>query len=477
MVFTSPVFLFLFLPAALAAVWLSPRQVRLTVLLLASLFFYTWGEKGYVFLIAFSILLNYALGRWIESLDGRPGQRRVLIVAVALNLATLLFFKYTPLLLDTARSILHPIGLTFTLPNVSVHLPIGISFFTFEAISYLVDVRRGTIPATRSPIKLGVFLTLFPHLVAGPIVRYGDISRSLDHHTLDVAQAARGVRRFIIGLSKKLLLANPAGRTADLIFGQDPSLLQPSAVWLGAVCYTLQIYFDFSGYSDMAIGLGRMIGFELSENFHYPYVASSVTEFWRRWHISLSSWFRDYVYIPLGGNRRGPLRTALNLLTVFSLCGLWHGASWSFLIWGWHHGLFLILERWFRRWNVPTQWELILAWPRRLYMIVVVMIGWIFFRADNLSHALALLRAAVDFRNPAGHPATDYVQLELAIVLGVGWIAAMPLAPMTKPWRDRLERMGGLGRTVEWLLLLALASLCLITVVGGTYDPFIYFRF
>lgn len=474
MVFTSPVFLFLFLPAALAAVWLSPRPVRLTVLLLASLFFYTWGEKGYVVLIAFSILLNYALGRWIESLHGRPGQRTVLIVAVALNLATLLFFKYTPLLLDTARSILHPIGLGYTWPSVSIHLPIGISFFTFEAISYLVDVRRGTIPATRSPIKLGVFLTLFPHLVAGPIVRYGDISRSLDHHALDIAQAARGARRFIIGLSKKLLLANSAGRTADLIFGQDPGLLQPSAVWLGTLCYTLQIYFDFSGYSDMAIGLGRMIGFELSENFHYPYVASSVTEFWRRWHISLSSWFRDYVYIPLGGNRRGPLRTALNLLTVFSLCGLWHGASWSFLIWGWHHGLFLILERSFRKWNVPTRWELVLALPRRLYTIVVVMIGWIFFRADNLSHALALLRATVDFHNAIGHTATDYLQRELAIVLGVGWIAAMPLAPITKPCRKRLGLTWSLA---EAILLLVLASLCLITVVGGTYDPFIYFRF
>ncbi len=474
MVFTSPVFLFLFLPTVLAAVWISPRRFRLVVVLVASLFFYTWGEKGYVAVLALSIVANYALGRWIESLRGRPAVRLALLTAVMLNLSALMFFKYTTLFVDSLQTLGAKFGYCLAVPTVSIHLPIGISFFTFEAISYLVDVRRGTISATRNPIKLGVFLTLFPHLVAGPIVRYSDLAHSLNHHELDLGQAAQGVRRFIIGLSKKLLLANTVGRTADLIFAQAPDLLQPSAVVLAALCYSLQIYFDFSGYSDMAIGLGRMLGFQLNENFRYPYFASSITDFWRRWHISLSSWFRDYVYIPLGGNRLGPFRTALNLLVVFSLCGLWHGASWSFLIWGWHHGVFLIAERWLRQ--LPVRPQLAQAWAiaGRLYVLTVVMIGWLFFRADNLTHALDLLQAATQWNTDIGHSAMDYLNRELIIVLGVGCGASLPITPALKAYRSKLGRLGAVA---EGGVLFILAFLCWIAVVGGTYDPFIYFRF
>jgi alginate O-acetyltransferase complex protein AlgI len=474
MVFTSPVFLFLFLPLALMLVWAAPCRFRNGVLLLLGLFFYAWGEKGYVLLMALSIGMNYLfgklLGRWNECSFGKL----VLSVAVLSNLTILIFFKYTNFLLENLHTAFDSFDWSTSIPRTNIHLPIGISFFTFEAISYLVDIRRGTIPATRDPIKLGVFLTLFPHLIAGPIVRYGDMTHSLDHPRLNVAQAARGVRRLLVGLAKKLLLANSAGRTADVIFAHQPDWLAPSAIGLGVLCYTLQIYFDFSGYSDMAIGLGRLVGFELAENFRYPYAADSITDFWRRWHISLSSWFRDYVYIPLGGNRQGLIRTAANLMTVFTLCGLWHGASWSFLLWGWWHGLFLIFERVLSHLRIPSKWAIVLAVPRHLYVVVVVMLGWIFFRADNLNHAAALFRALFHWDEVAGHPAADFLHRELLLTLIVGGVAALPLPPHLKKWRDH---WGFWGRILQTIGLIALAVLCWIVVVSETYDPFIYFRF
>jgi alginate O-acetyltransferase complex protein AlgI len=474
MVFTAPVFLFVFLPVSLLLIWGAPPRIRLLIVWLVSLLFYAWGEKGYVLLMAVSIAFNFALGLALASAPSPFWRRCVLVVGLSVNVGLLIFFKYTPWIVENLAALAHAWGGTWSQPRLHIHLPIGISFFTFEAISYLVDVYRGTIAATRNPIKLGVFLTLFPHLIAGPVVRYGDIARALDHHRLDASQAARGIRRFLVGLSKKLLLANPAGHAADLIFAQQPDLLAPSAIAWGALCYTLQIYLDFSGYTDMAIGVGRLVGFELNENFHYPYAAESITDFWRRWHISLSSWFRDYVYIPLGGNRLGVARTAVHLLIVFSLCGLWHGASWNFLLWGWYHGLFLILERVVRvvlRAPDRRPWLIV---PRHVYVVVVVLVGWIFFRADDVHHALALLQGLGRLGESSGHPVSDYWNRESLLAMMIGSVVAMPVAPRLRNW---LERCGQWGKAIEVIGLISLAILCWIVVVSETYNPFIYFRF
>src|SRR5262245_29528369 len=408
MVFSSSIFVFFFLPLALAVHFAAPRRFRNVALFAVSLLFYAWGEKGVVFLMLASIALNYGIGRWLEAcararqqprtpprkLIARllPGYcagleaRYVLVLGITLNLALLIVYKYANFFIANLNLIL-PQPIVYK----PIHLPIGISFFTFEAIAYLVDIHRRDTTAQRSPANFGLFMTLFPHLIAGPVVRYRDLAAAIANRTVTSAMFASGVRRFVIGLAKKLLLANTLGLTADRLFALSPDQLAPSAAWLGVVCYTLHIYFDFSGYSDMAIGLGRMFGFELCENFRYPYIAESVTDFWRRWHISLSTWFRDYLYIPLGGNRKGSLRTGANLLLVFILCGIWHGASWTFLVWGLFHGLFLSLERV----GLGRLLERVPAAFRHAYTILAVLVGWVFFRAESLTHAAEYLGAMV----------------------------------------------------------------------------------
>jgi len=475
MVFSSPVFLFLFLPLALLAYLPAPRALRPAILLTASLFFYAWGEKGYVLLMAASIAVNYVLGLWVGAWRERSLGHFVLFLGIAANVALLGFFKYANFIVDNVNAALGHFDMSPMLYLKPVHLPIGISFFTFEAIAYLVDVRRGLTQAQRDPIRFGLFMTLFPHLIAGPIVRYRDLAAALERCEVNFDQFAAGVRRFIVGLAKKVLLANALARTADLIFAQKPELLDTSAAWLGVVCYALQIYFDFSGYSDMAIGLGRLFGFELVENFRYPYAAASITDFWRRWHISLSSWFRDFVYIPLGGNRRGALATTFNLMTVFVLCGLWHGASWNFLVWGLWHGCFLVLERFVRGVPLNRPTAIVLWLPRHAYMLAVVLLSWVFFRAENLTRATDLLTTMFG-GSDGGHSWTDYWNRELAIALAVGCIGALPLVPLLRSWRERLGNQV-IFEIGELLILIALLAACLLAMAGGTFDPFIYFRF
>ncbi len=475
MVFSSPVFLFAFLPLALLAYLPAPRALRPAILLTASLVFYAWGEKGYVLLMAASIAVNYVLGLWVGAWrEWRVGWV-VLTFGIVANVALLGFFKYANFFVDNVNGLLEKFNYYPILHLKPVHLPIGISFFTFEAIAYLVDVRRGLTQAQRDPIRFGLFMTLFPHLIAGPVVRYRDLAAALERCEVNFEQFASGVRRFVVGLAKKVLLANALARTADLVFAQKPEYLDASAAWLGVACYAMQIYFDFSGYSDMAIGLGRLFGFELIENFRYPYTAASITDFWRRWHISLSSWFRDFVYIPLGGNRRGPVATTFNLMTVFLLCGLWHGASWNFLVWGLWHGCFLVLERFVR--NVPLNRPLAaLLWlPRHAYTLAVVLLSWVFFRAENLTHAGDLL-AAMFGGMDGGHSWSDYWTPELALALAVGCVGALPLVPLLRSWRERHGNplIFELG---ELLTLLALLAACIVAMAGGTFDPFIYFRF
>jgi alginate O-acetyltransferase complex protein AlgI len=485
MPFSTTVFLFLFLPLLLLLHFLSPRRLRNPLLLAASLLFYLWGEKGYILVLLASIALNYLLGLWLERLQTPRRRRGALILAVAVNLGLLAFFKYAVFAVENindARVALHLVP--FRLPRV--HLPLGISFFTFHALSYVLDVYRREVRALKNPINFALYISFFPQSIAGPIVRYSDLANQLARRTISREDFAEGVRRFVFGLSKKMLIANTLAAPADAIFALPAEALSPVLAWLGIVCYTLQIYFDFSGYSDMAIGLARMFGFTFKENFHYPYVSRSITEFWRRWHISLSSWFRDYLYIPLGGNRRGTIRTYFNLLTVFFLCGLWHGASWAFVGWGLYHGVFLVLER--GRWG-----RLLDKTPvplRMTYALLAVMVGWVFFRAATFTQALSFLATmsgcganAASIYSPAVYLPTDVV---LALLAGI--VASTPLLPwlqglQARPLDAALKRprlaslLQGLfaAATVAAQAAMLLASASLLA--AGTHNPFIYFRF
>ncbi len=480
-VFSSPIFLFGFLPLVLSLYYLSPRSARNLLLLAMSALFYAWGEKLYVLVLSASLLVNYINARWIawEQQQGRSG-RWVLTLGIVFNLGLLLTFKYLGFVSDNVATAWHGLGGNpWQAPHL--HLPIGISFFTFQAMSYGIDVFRRQVAVQRNFLDFGLYIFLFPQMVAGPIIRYRDVAEQLHSRSHSLDKFALGVQRFIRGLAKKVLLATPLAATADAIFDLPPSELAASAAWLGLVCYTLQIYFDFSGYSDMAIGIGKMLGFDFLENFRYPYVARSVTEFWRRWHISLSNWFRDYLYIPLGGNRHGPWHTYRNLLIVFLLCGLWHGASWAFLAWGLYHGLFLIFERLGLGTFLETQWKP----TRHLYTLLVVMVGWVFFRCTYLMDALSYCSALAG--GTAGwYQASAFWTWELAIVLPLAILAALPIRPWLENQRERL--LARLPAThAQWvelgfalpalLLLLTMFWGATLRLTAGTYTPFIYFRF
>jgi len=473
LVFSSPVFLFLFLPAVLAGYFLLPSLAARNLLLLcASLFFYAWGEVFYLLILLVSIAANTWLGVRIDRSEG--GARRCnLGLAVAVNLGLLGWFKYANFVTENLNTLLELAGAA-PLANAPVHLPLGISFFTFQALSYVIDVYRRQAPAQENVLDVALYISLFPQLIAGPIVRYGFIAGQLTGRTARLGDVAAGMRRFTIGLAKKVLIANTAGEAADEIFAHDAGQLDPALAWLGVLCYGLQIYFDFSGYSDMAIGLGRMFGFHFPENFRTPYASRSLREFWRRWHISLSTWFRDYVYIPLGGSRVGPLRVRLNLLLVFLLTGLWHGASWNFVIWGLFHGGFLALERT----RFGSLLERLPAVLRHGYVLLVVGVAWVFFRAVDLDHALGYLSAMAGLggRGQDGYFAALLTpKLVAALAAGIAF---------SFPWWQRLslERLtaGPLragvapARDAAWL---GLFLVCLLVVAGQSHDPFIYFRF
>ncbi len=497
MVFSEPIFLFIFLPILLGLYFLPGpfRKLRNPLLLVASLFFYAWGEKVFVVMMMASIMFNYAAGLWIDRQRqaGRTGKLPVTVGIVG-NLAFLALFKYADFLVGNLNSLLVMVGasgLTITEPGID--LPIGISFFTFQAMSYVIDVYRGNAEVQRKPVNIALYISLFPQLIAGPIVRYKDVAAQIISRRVTREGFAEGVRRFIIGLGKKMIIADTCARTADMIFGVagNPDMpgvplehLTPGLAWMAVLCYTLQIYFDFSGYSDMAIGLGRMFGFRFMENFNFPYIAQSITEFWRRWHISLSSWFRDYLYIPLGGNRGTRWRTYRNLVLVFFLCGLWHGASWNFVIWGMFHGGFLVLERV----GLSKKMESAYRPLRHLYVLGVVLIGWVFFRAETLPQSLAFLSALIGIAPGEGvvHHVNMYVDHLLVLVMVLGVIGSMPIWPWLQRWReDRLLTLEPSHRAtfqalsiafVQAVLILQLA-IELMLAAGGSYSPFIYFRF
>ncbi len=471
MVFASPIFLFLFLPLTLAAYFVVPRAWRNGVLLVASLLFYSWGEAPYLALVLGSVAFNFAIGAAIGRSSDATARKRWLALAIAGNLAALAVFKYTNFAVANVNA-LAPILAITPIALAAIPLPLGISFFTFHAISYVVDVYKGNAHAERNLPRFALYILLFPQLIAGPIIRWRDIASQLPAREQRLADFAYGVRRFVLGLGKKVLIANPLGAVADRIFALPADDLTTPLAWLGLACYTLQIYFDFSGYSDMAIGLMRMFGFRILENFNYPYIARSIREFWRRWHISLSNWFRDYLYIPLGGNQRGEARAYANLVIVFLLCGLWHGASWPFVLWGVWHGAFLVIER-----AVLDRVLKRLGPLSHVYAMLAVMGGWVLFRCETLTQAIAYYGALLGQAqgDAARHPVREFLDPFVAFTLVVAIVFATPLARTIGRWRDRHAGVALMGLDVAWLaVVFVLASAFL---AAGTYNPFIYFRF
>jgi alginate O-acetyltransferase complex protein AlgI len=478
MVFSSPLFLFFFLPALILLYFCTPKQFKNVLLLVASLLFYAWGEGFYVALMLISIGLNYVFGRLIDVSDN---SRRYLAIGVVANLGILVSYKYSNFIIDNLNSVLN----FFAIPSVElapVHLPLGISFFTFQAISYLIDIHRKEIISQTSVVKLGLYISLFPQLIAGPIVRYKTIIAEIDSRRTSSTMFAEGAERFVYGLAKKMLIANPLGYVVDVIFDLPLADLPTHVVWMGILFYALQIYFDFSAYSDMAIGLGRMFGFRFLENFNYPYSAQSLQDFWRRWHISLSTWFRDYLYIPLGGNRLSELRTYANLFIVFVLCGLWHGASWNFFVWGVFHGAILSIERVGLSRLIEQLWSPL----RHLYLIIVVLVSWVFFRAETLTDAITYLTSmfSINF-NDVPFEVLDAINVEVIFALVFGMVLS---APVYRRWfisaGEGVRQADSLSAILILLipyLRCAIVSVLLflsaMSLASTTHNPFIYFRF
>lgn len=466
MVFSSIVFLFKYLPVVLAVYYIVPSKWRNIWLFIVNLVFYGWGEPVYILLMLFSIAINYADGLLVAKYRESDGKKAktALIVNIAVNLALLVFFKYFDLLAGTI-SLLPGVNI----PKLGLGLPIGISFYTFQAMSYPIDVYRGDTEAQKNPITFGTYISLFPQLIAGPIVRYKDVAEQLSDRTHSVEKFSSGVCRFTVGLGKKVLIANNIGALWDVYAAKGASELTVLGSWLGIIAFTLQIYFDFSGYSDMAIGLGRMLGFEFLENFNYPYISKSITEFWRRWHISLGTWFRDYVYIPLGGNRRGLKRQLLNILIVWALTGIWHGANWTFLVWGLYYALFLVIEKTFLLKALDKTPNFI----RHIYTMLVVTCGWAIFQLDSMKAVWAYFKAMFGGGAAGLYASGDlYYLASFAAVLIVSAVLSTDL--MKKLW-DRLPRKAaGILRPVGIVCVLVLSTAYL---VDSTYNPFLYFRF
>ena len=463
MAFSSPAFVFVFLPAVFLLYRLIPWQKGRNLLLLVfSLLFYSAGSLVHLPLLLAVALVNYLAGLWFRS--GRGGRKPVLILTLVLNLGALAVFKYLDFFTATLNGLL---GTALPLPGLL--LPIGISFFTFQGLSYSIDAYRDPDSGTRSFPEVLLYLSFFPQLIAGPIVKYHDVAQQIRSRTATLEDAALGCRRFLVGLSKKLLLADIVALAVDKIYAQS-QIADARLSLLAMVCYCLQIYFDFSGYSDMAIGMGRMFGFRFLENFDYPYRSGSVREFWRRWHISLSSWFKLYVYIPLGGNRRGQARTCLNLLLVFFLTGLWHGASWTFVVWGLWHGFWSILER------VTPLKKLSGKAVGHLYTLLIVAVGFALFRAEDFAQALRVIGGLFtgwDFTREGTLLLHDAMTPKVWAALAVGCLAAPGLH---RPLAARLAEKPA-ARVLSYLLCLGLFALCILRLASASFNPFIYFRF
>ncbi|MDD7511837.1 MAG: MBOAT family protein [Peptostreptococcaceae bacterium] len=464
MLFSSIYFIYYFLPILLALYFIAPNKYRNTVMLVFSLIFYSWGEPVYVFLMIFSAVFNYSMAIDIhrDSSTGRGG-RRTFIFTVVVNLFILGFFKYYGFLMDTVNGILGT-----DIKYTALALPIGISFYTFQALSYIVDVYRQKVGVQKNLLDFTLYLALFPQLIAGPIVQYKDIEDQLHNRTITLSEFGIGAERFILGLGKKVLLANNFGAVYSYVSSLSSDDQSVAGLWIGAFAFTLQIYFDFSGYSDMAIGLGKMFGFTFVENFNYPYISKSITEFWRRWHISLSSWFRDYLYLPLGGNRVRVSRHIINLLIVWALTGMWHGASWNFIIWGMYYGILIILEKylWGDRINTLS--------PRiqSFYTMFFVVIGWVIFSSDSLNEVIGSLQGMffLSGKSLINSSALYLIRTNL-VLFAIGILASTP--GVIKQYKTLISR----NKVIALVMLMLVLVLSTAYLVYSSYNPFLYFRF
>ena len=466
MVFSSAIFLFVFLPVVFIINILVKKELSNLVLLIASLIFYAWGEPYLVLLMIFSIVINWLIGKLIGN-NVSSRKKLFLVIGIVLDLGILGYYKYAGFVVSILNGIIGKEILS--IPKIA--LPIGISFFTFQAISYIADVYKGDTEASPKLVNVALYISFFPQLIAGPIVKYRDINRQIEQRNISWIGVSAGFRRFVYGLGKKVMIANVLGLCADTIYTYDLNGLDWKTAWIGALAYTFQIYYDFSGYSDMAIGLGKMFGFDILENFNYPYISRSITEFWRRWHISLGSWFREYVYIPLGGNRKGKIRTYINLVIVFFLTGLWHGAAFSYIFWGLYHGLFSVVERLGLK-KLLDKSKIIST----IYCFLIVNFGWVLFRSNGILNGIRYIkRMVVPWIYAGVQPISswNYINRQTLMtfvfaVLGMGIVRSIIPKRVVEKWKDS---------AFEAIYILILLILCISAIASDTYNPFIYFQF
>ncbi len=470
MVFSSIVFLFRFLPIFLICYYVLPGRMKNVILFLGSLFFYAWGEPVYVLLMLFSTLSDFVHGQLIEKYRGKPAAKGFLVSSIVINLLVLGFFKYTDFLIGTVNSLTGA-----GIPLLNLPLPVGISFYTFQTMSYSIDVYRGKAQVQRNLLDFGVFVTMFPQLIAGPIVTYHSVEESLHKRRITLEDVSYGLKRFCVGLAKKVLLANNLGQLWNEISGMNLGGLSALTAWLGIFAFAFQIYFDFSGYSDMAIGLGKMLGFTFPENFNHPYISASVTEFWRRWHMTLGSWFREYVYIPLGGNRKGLRRQMVNILVVWMLTGIWHGAGWNFLLWGLWFALWLILEKAFLA-------RVLSVLPKAfgiLYNSLIVLFGWVFFALEKPGQVGDYLGAMFGGGSGLSDDMGYFLGVEYAVLFVIALLASTPLFGKLAQRLEHARTGAGLAlyRICEKVIPAAFLILSIAGIVDASYNPFLYFRF
>ncbi len=468
MVFSSSVFLFIFLPITLIGYFIIRKELKNIFILCMSLIFYTWGEPKVVILMIISSFLNYSYALLLNYMKIHMKQMTKIIVAIAVltNIGILFYYKYYDFTVININRIFRT---NLTIKQIA--LPIGISFFTFQGMSYVLDVFMEKAEVQKNPFHVLLYISLFPQLIAGPIVRYSDINHQIENRAESLEKIASGISRFIIGLSKKVLISNSFAVLADNIFNSDPLKLSVLTTWIGTIFYAVQIYYDFSGYSDMAIGLGKILGFDFLENFNYPYISKSITEFWKRWHISLSSWFRDYIYIPLGGNRKG--NVYFNLFIVFLITGIWHGASWNFIFWGIWHGIFILIERAKKlhsgKTKIPFGW---------CYTMFIVLIGWVFFRCPNMSEALKFIRSMFGLnKNTFFDTQTFFIMKESIILFIIASIGSTPIMKILKTKSQEYVLPKYILTATRSFVLGGLLVICVSYIINNSYNPFIYFNF
>ena len=466
MLFSSMTFVYIFLPIVLALYLLARKDLQNYILLIASIIFYAWGEPRYLAIMLLTILINYIGANYISR--NTKHRKLLLIITILANLSFLFYFKYFNFVAENINSLF-----SVNINLVKVIMPIGISFYTFQALSYVIDVYRKEVKPQKDIYKLALYICLFPQLIAGPIIKYHDINEQIDKRTVTFDKVSYGIKRFIIGLSKKMLIANILGEIVDKIFTQPVEQFDTLTAWIGAFAYSLQLFYDFSGYSDMAIGLGSIFGFKILENFNYPYISKSITEFWRRWHISLSTWFKEYLYIPLGGNRVSKTRNYVNLFIVFLATGIWHGAAWNFIFWGLWHGMFIIFEKatgWHKK---EGGWQL--KFLQHIYCILAFVIGWVMFRAENMSYAWQYIK------NMFGLVKGDKIIYELPYYIdNIGILAFIAAILCAMPIFNKMlfiKYEHKILRSIVNIWLITLFILSTACIAASTYNPFIYFRF